>query len=236
MALARQYRMNTDIRRSIFVSIMSATDFQDAHLRLLKLRLKRAQEQEIPKVILRCAGAEPAYNPYYTLIAKKLCSEKKVKMAFQFSIWDFFKKMGEKGDDEDSGDEDNDSTVELPEIVNLAKMYADLIVDGSLTIGFLKVLNLALLKEQAKTFLEVMLIAILTGPTQKKIPSEKTLVGFFHRATDSPQLIKPLQYFIKKELRKSDLVARRDRDALKRGCGIAMDTLAMLETPVLSER
>jgi nucleolar MIF4G domain-containing protein 1 len=234
MALARQYRMNTDIRRSIFVSIMSASDFQDAHLRLLKLRLKRAQEQEIPKVLLRCAGAEQSYNPYYTLVAKKLCSEKNMKKAFQFAIWDFFKTMGEKRDDEDSGDDDNEPVVELREIVSLAKMFADLIVDGALTIGILKVLNLALLKEQATTFLEVMLIAVMTGSIQKSPPSEKALVDIFSRVGDSVQLIKPLQYFIKKKLRKSDLVAKGDREILKRGCSIATDTLVMLETPSLS--
>lgn len=234
MALARQYRMNTDIRRSIFVSIMSASDFQDAHLRLLKLRLKRAQEQEIPKVLLRCAGGEQSYNPYYTLVAKKLCSEKNMKKAFQFALWDFFNTLGEKRDGEDSGDDDNEPVVELREIVSLAKMYADLIVDGALTISILKVLNLALLKEQATTFLEVMLIAVMTGSIQKSPPSEKALLDIFSRAGDSPQLVKPLQYFIKKKLRKSDLVAERDREILKRGCRIATDTLAMLETPSLA--
>ena len=234
LALARQYRMNTDIRRSIFVSIMSASDFQDAHLRLLKLRLKRAQEQEIPKVVLRCAGAEQSYNPYYTLVAKKLCSEKKMKKAFQFAVWDLFKKMGETGEDEDSGDEDDESAVELREIVSVAKMYADLIVDGALSIGILKVLNLALLKEKATTFLEVMLITIMVGSAQKTRPSEKTLMDVFSKAGESSQLIGPLQYFIKKKLRKTDLVAEEDRANLKRGCRIATDALAMLQTPSLA--
>jgi len=233
LALARQYRMNTDVRRSIFVSIMSATDYQDAHLRLLKLRLKRTQEQEIPKVLLRCAGAEHPYNPYYTLVAKKLCSEKRMMKAFQFSLWDFFKKMGEKGDDGDSDDEDDEPNVELREIVSLAKMCAELIVDGALPIGILKVLNLALLKEQTKTFLEVMLIAILTGPAQQKPPSEKTLADVFSRAAESPQLVKPLQYFIKREIRKSDLVGKQDREKLKRGCAIAVDALSTVSAPSL---
>jgi nucleolar MIF4G domain-containing protein 1 len=236
MALARQYRMNTDVRRSIFVSIMSALDFQDAHMRLLKLRLTRTQQQEIPKVLLHCAGAEQAYNPYYGLVAHKLCSEKKMKMAFQFSIWAFFKRLGEKGDGEESDDEENEPNVELREIVNLAKMYAELILDGVLTIGILKVLNLALLKDQTTNFLEVMFITITTGPAHKKKPSEKRLVDVFSKATDSPQLVKPLQYFIRKKVRKSDLVVEKDRQNLRRGCEIATDTLAMLEmTPSHSE-
>ena len=230
--LARQYKMNTDIRRSIFVTIMSAIDYQDAHMRLLKLRLKRSQEQEVPKVLLRCAGAEPTYNPYYTVLAKKLCSDKTMKMAFQFSIWNFFKKLGENenGKDVDSESEDTEADVELREIVTLAKMYADLVLDGALSIGFLKVLNLPLLKEQGKNFVEVMLVTMFTGSFGKKPPREKTLVEVFNKVADVPQLVKPLQYLIKKEVRKSDLVAKKDREVLKRGCGIAIDTLAKMET------
>nr|GFD56933.1 nucleolar MIF4G domain-containing protein 1 [Tanacetum cinerariifolium] len=69
--LAREQRMNTDVRRAIYVSIMSATDFKDAQIRLNKLNLKKAQEVEIPKVIIHCAGAEKTYNPYYTILARK---------------------------------------------------------------------------------------------------------------------------------------------------------------------
>ncbi|TPR08056.1 Major Facilitator Superfamily protein [Aspergillus niger] len=80
--IAKAHRMNTDVRRSIFVAIMSATDYQDAHVRLLKLRLKRAQEFEIPRVLTHCAMEEEAHNPYYTLIAKRLCGEmgRRIKM------------------------------------------------------------------------------------------------------------------------------------------------------------
>lgn len=135
--LAREHRMNTDIRRSIFITIMSASDYRDAHLKLLKLRLKKAQELEIPKVLLHCAGAENAYNPFYTLIARLLCGDKKLKIAFQFSLWDLFKKMGD-GDDGD-GNEEEDEGLGLRAIVNLAKLFGTLIVEGCLSIGILKV-------------------------------------------------------------------------------------------------
>ena len=137
--LARQQRMNTDVRRSIFVAIMSATDYRDAHLRLMKLRLKKSQELEIPKVLIHCAGAEASYNPFYTLISKWLCSDRKVKMAFQFSLWDLFKRMGDGVDDEE---EDDEPELEMRSVVNLAKMFGSLIADGGLGIGVLKVSNI----------------------------------------------------------------------------------------------
>lgn len=142
LQLAREQRMNTDVRRSIFVSIMSATDYRDAHLRLLKLRLKRSQELEIPKVLIHCAGAETIYNPYYTLIARKLCTDRKLKMAFQFSLWGLFKRMGEgeEGIDEELGQQDEqDDALGMRSVVNLAKLYGILVAEGGLDLGVLKV-------------------------------------------------------------------------------------------------
>lgn len=142
LQLAREQRMNTDVRRSIFVSIMSATDYRDAHMRLLKLRLKKSQELEIPKVLIHCAGAEKIYNPYYTLIARKLCSDRKLKMAFQFSLWGLFKRMGEgeEGVEEDLDEqEEQDDALGIRSIVNLAKLYGMLVVQGGLDLVILKV-------------------------------------------------------------------------------------------------
>lgn len=144
--LAREQRMNTDVRRSIFIAIMSATDYKDAYLRLQKLRLKKAQELEIPKVLIHCAAAEEAFNPFYSLLARRLCSDRKLKMAFQFSLWDLFKRMGEgqDGSEEDETDDDGEDSankLSLRSLVNLAKLYGTLISDGGLTMSVLKVIN-----------------------------------------------------------------------------------------------
>jgi nucleolar MIF4G domain-containing protein 1 len=135
--------MNTDIRRSIFVTIMSATDYRYAHLQLLKLRLKKAQELEIPHVLIHCAGAESMYNPYYTLIARLLCGDRKLKMAFQFSLWDLFKRMGKGSTEDDDDDQEEEEAIGLRSIVNWAKMFGALVADGAMGIGILKVTHLS---------------------------------------------------------------------------------------------
>lgn len=140
LQLAREQRMNTDVRRSIFIAIMSATDYKDAHLRLQKLRLKKAQELEIPKVLIHCAAAEKTYNPFYSLVARRVCSDKKLKMAFQFSLWDLFKRMGEGQDDaEVESDDGSEEKLGLRSLVNLAKFYGVLIAEGGVGITVLKV-------------------------------------------------------------------------------------------------
>ena len=144
LQLAKEQRMNTNVRRSIFVTIMTATDYKDARVRLLKLHLKKSQELEIPKVLIHCAGAEKVYNPYYTLISRLLCVDRKLRIAFQFSFWDLLKPMNENPDDDDDGSDGDHDIVNFRGLntratVNLAKFYGTLIADGGLGLSVLKV-------------------------------------------------------------------------------------------------
>ncbi len=228
LVLAQQHRMNTTVRRAIFIAIMSATDYQDAQLRILKLRLKRAQEQQIPRVLMHCAGAEEKYNPYYTLIAKDLCGDKRMKMAFRFSLWDFFKRIGEKGDDADNDDEDEGEQVQLKEIVNTARMFGSLIGDGNMSLGVLKTLNLTLLKEQATMFVEILLIVVISKSREaaKGAQDEDGLAKIFARCKDAPQIAGGLRHFLKKVVRHTDLASSKTEARLvKWACGVAIDTL-----------
>ncbi|KAK2782571.1 suppressor of glycerol defect [Emmonsiellopsis sp. PD_33] len=254
--LARAHRMNTDVRRSIFVAIMSAADYRDAHVRLSKLRLKRSQEGEIPRVLLHCAAEEEAHNPYYTLIARKLCGERKIKMAFMFSLWDVFKRMGERGDlDEDDMDpDDDDNALTTKAVVNLAKMFGSLVADGALTLGILKVLDFAYLQPKTKTFVELLLITTMLQTQQKKLRQkqkereqsaskkggdgqvddadefdEKALADVFLRTRETPQIVPRLVYFIRKVVAKSDVVAsKREKRIVKWGSRVALDTLKVI--------
>ena len=143
LQLAKEQRMNTEVRRAIFISIMSATDYKDAYLRLLKLHLKKAQELETPRVLLQCAGAEQSYNPYYTLIARKVCADRKLRMAFQFSLWDLFKRMGERFEDgleEGVSSDDEEVELHIHQLVNYGKMFGVLIASGGLQVGVFKVI------------------------------------------------------------------------------------------------
>lgn len=243
-ALAKAHRMNTDVRRSIFVAIMSASDFQDAHVRLLKLRLKRAQEFEIPRVLLHCAMEEEAHNPYYTLIARRLCGDlgRRIKVSFMFALWNIFKRMGERNDldeddDADFDADDDENGVPMKAVVNLAKMYASLIADETLTLGILKNLNFAYLQPKTKSFLELLIISIIqqsqkTKKSKKKQKTsesgkdEESLMQIFLRVQDTPQIAKGLIYFIRKVVAKTDILdSEKDQKLVKWGCNVAVDAL-----------
>ena len=240
LEVAKAHRMNTDIRRSIFVTLMSATDYRDAHMRLLKLRLKRTQELEIPKVLLHCALVEESYNPYYTLVARDLCSNRKLKMPFQFALWDAFKRLSgdDEGDDdnkEDAADEKNGG-IGIKETVHLAKMYGSLVADGGLTLGILKPLNLSYLSPKAHTWLELFLITVIvqsqkkdeeTRRDQRSGGGEVALKKIFDEQSidkERPaETALELRRFLQKHVRKTDVAGgKRESRAVRWGVDVIL--------------
>ncbi|KAF1931565.1 uncharacterized protein M421DRAFT_89859 [Didymella exigua CBS 183.55] len=238
--LAREQRMNTDVRRAIYVSIMSATDFKDAQIRLNKLNLKKAQEVEIPKVIIHCAGAEKTYNPYYTILARKVCSDHKTRKSFQFALWDIFKSLGENQDGgADSDDEAEDSkAVSIRKLVNQGKLYGTLIAKRVLSITCLKNLNFPYLQPKTKTFVEVMLVTAILE-TQKGAKEERkdtSLLQTFVEVDQAPEMVAGLQFFLKKVVGKTDIVERSEKETVKWGCKAVIGVLnRILATNTLEE-
>ncbi|KAL8973740.1 MAG: hypothetical protein Q9197_002027 [Variospora fuerteventurae] len=228
LQMAREQRMNTDVRRSIFVGIMSATDYNDAFQRLMKLRLKKSQELEIPKVIVHCAAAETAYNPYYTLLARRVCSDRKLKKAFQFSLWDVFKRTGDGTDKGADEAEDDDEKLGMKSIVNLARMFGALIAEGGMSVNVLKVLNFAYLQPKTSLLVELLNITIILH-SQKGVRDsrdEKSVSAIFLQATDSTEMAKGLQYFLRKVVSKTDIAGTEaDKETVKWGCKVARDAL-----------
>lgn len=227
--LAREQRMNTDVRRAIYISIMSATDFKDAQMRLNKLNLKKAQEIEIPKVIIHCAGAEKTYNPYYTILARKVCSDHKTRKSFQFALWDIFKSLGEHQDGgADSDDEaDDGNNVSLRKLVNQGKLYGTLIAKRVLSITCLKNLNFPYLQPKTKTFVEIMLVTAILE-TQKGVSGDKketALLQTFVEVDQSPEMVAGLQFFIKKAVSKTEIVEKSEKEMVKWGCKAVIGVL-----------
>lgn len=244
LQLAKEQRMNTDIRRAIFVTVMSSSDYKDAHIRLLKLRLKKAEEVEIPRVILHCAGCEDLYNPYYTALARKFCTDHKSRKTFQFALWDIFRKLGEKkhdDDDDDEEDEEDDleSDMSLRRIVTLGKLYGTLMASGDVSIVGLKTLNFPYLKPKTRTMVEVMLVTIIVESQKgrKDRRSEKALLNVFINVDAVPEMITGLQYFVKKVVSKTEITANsKEKDTVKWGCKVIMGLFErLMATTTLEE-
>lgn len=144
-------------------------DYVDACERLLQLGLSDVQQREIARVLLQCSGnvslsspsfsrtipsspsfnrtQEKSYNPYYTLVAQRLCQKShSFQITLQYLLWDFLRDLGEKsvGGEElvkNMQDDSANATHKVPErkVGNLAKLYSWCVAKEALNISILKV-------------------------------------------------------------------------------------------------
>lgn len=65
---------NTDLvnlRRTIYLTIMSSIDFEECCHKLMKLSLPPGQEPELPSMIIECCSQERTYSKFYGLIGER---------------------------------------------------------------------------------------------------------------------------------------------------------------------
>lgn len=245
MELARAQRMNTDIRRAIFVSIMSAQDYIDAVTKLDKLALKRSQEREIPRVLIQCAGVEPAWNPYYGILAKKLCDQHSYRKTFQFMLWDMIKEFEGVGGDEDDDfpgfdNNDIDDDQKLKRILNLGRFYGFLISEGCLPLHILKTVNFVTANNDTILFLEVLFVTLLDklgkkcqvrhvgmniGSVEMKF-EDKLLIELIFKAKEQKTLLHGIQYFLLEKIRNSNIIdGKKQRKRVEWGIDAFIDVI-----------
>lgn len=191
----------------------------------MKLRLKRSQEREIPRVLIHCCGSEQNYNHYYTVIAKQLCQGHTQRMTFQFCLWEIFRELGEEGFDGAEMETDKEK-MSIRKIVNLAKFFGNLVGEGVLPISVLKILKLSSLQPSTMNFMEPFFITVLLScRKEKKLNTGKVRSVFNVR--DSPDLARGIGFFLNKHIRVSDLAgSQADTTMLKKACTVAEKQLA----------
>ncbi|PPR00892.1 hypothetical protein CVT24_000377 [Panaeolus cyanescens] len=175
--LARSQGMNTDIRKGIFVVLLSSADYLDACERLGQLKLTEVQQREIFRVILHCCGQEKSYNPYYTLVGQQLCkTAHSHKITLQYMLWDFLRELGESNVGgaamtKISEDFDNFSSgaIAKSRMQNVCKAYAWWIAKDCINLNALKPLDFTRLKAQTRSFLRDLLINVFVN-SQRAAP------------------------------------------------------------------
>lgn len=154
--LAKAQRMNTELRKSIFSTIVSSDDFSDAFERLLSLKLTGKQEREIILVIVHCCGQEKTFNPFYAMLAGKFASYRQTfKITLQYTLWDAFKQIKE---------------YPLRKLSNVAKLFGTLLAQEDLPFSVLRKGNFIRLSEEEKIFWQLLFMTIFT-----RIPSDDEL-------------------------------------------------------------
>lgn len=229
--LARQQGMNTDVRRAVFISLLSALDYQDAYTKLMKLNLNKKQQLEIVKILVHCAGTEGRWNPYYALLAKKISGvDKKLRKAFQFQLLDILRIMDDTrnldGDSDAMGSQTNGMVDRMTtqRIVNLGKLYGELIADRVLPISVLKTVEFATLpvsrnQWKLKAFVDVCLTTLMLRSNNVR--------EVFELATYAQGMMKGLMYYVEGELSKAELAnGKKEVKLVKKNCEDAIQALA----------
>ncbi|XP_038611572.1 nucleolar MIF4G domain-containing protein 1 [Tachyglossus aculeatus] len=168
LELARKQRMNTDVRRSIFCTLMVSEDFLDAFEKLLRLGLKDQQEREIVHVLIDCCLQEKKYNPFYAFLAGKFCNyDRKFQMTFQFTMWDKFRDL---------------ENLTASTISNLVHLLVHLLKTKSLPLSIFKVIEFSELNKQKVDFLRKILYKLLMETEVEELSS------IFTKMYDNPKL------------------------------------------------
>ncbi|KAI5983325.1 hypothetical protein EDD15DRAFT_1888672 [Pisolithus albus] len=215
LKLARKQGMNTDIRRSIFVVLMSSEDYMDACERLSQLNLTEVQQREIVRVCLHCCSSEKSYNPYYALICQRLCQlSHSHKITLQYWFWDFLRDLGETnvgGTEVIKNLKGDEGHLEIKDISfsrmrNVAKAYGWWIAKDICSLLILKPVDFTLLKPQSRKFLKELFTQVFAA-TQGSSPmlsdgldiqsrNRSVIEDTFNRATKIENLGLGLIFFL----------------------------------------
>ncbi|GAA5858791.1 hypothetical protein JCM1840_006558 [Sporobolomyces johnsonii] len=253
--LARAQGMNTEVRKGVFTVLMSSEDYVDACERLLQLGLSDVQQREIARVLLQCSGNEKAYNPYYTLVAHRLCTKShSFQITLQYLLWDFLRDLGEKsvGGEElvkNMQDDASSTSANVPErkVRNLARLYGWCLGKEALSIAILKPVPFATTRPQTLAFLSQLVTALLVStqtpsplfvlPTSSTRRDREPIERVFVKAAPHGALQKGLGYFL--EANGEDIVkaaakgwGERERAVVKFGIKVASATLGIGEIDV----
>ncbi|KAJ3285504.1 suppressor of glycerol defect [Blyttiomyces sp. JEL0837] len=192
LKLAKLQKMNTDVRRSIFIVLMSSEDYIDAHERLMKLGLKDKQEREIVRVLLHCVGAEKVYNPYYGLVAGRLCDGNYgMKITFQFALWDSLREF--------EGQDDVEEGELVRRVSHFSKLYSGLVGGGQLGLTILKTLDFTSLTAFPSLFCQLLFTQLLTDSASSAKDANtflKTIFSKLKSPGSSEELKEGILFFI----------------------------------------
>ena len=63
------------LRRTLYLTIMSSANFEEAGHKLMKMGLKEGQEPELVRMIVDCCAQERTFLRFYALLAQRFCAK-----------------------------------------------------------------------------------------------------------------------------------------------------------------
>ncbi|CAJ0832550.1 12581_t:CDS:10, partial [Entrophospora sp. SA101] len=234
--LAEQHKMNTEVRKGIFVILMSSEDYIDAYERLMKFNQKESHKREIPRILLYCCG-------------NRLCkSDHSFKITFQYCLWDFLRECGENNVGglglikSSLLNKESESTEKVPlrKLVNYSKLYAFLISGGNLSIMILKTVSFTSLKQRTIIFFQLLFSQIVIFSQQNndhnKKHNIKVLGNIFIKSISNPSLAKGIMFFLSNFVKKGEILEdQSEKELVEWGCGIIKEIITTNKVKIVEE-
>lgn len=156
--------MNTDAKRNVFYLLMTAEDYVDAFEKIIS---STNDERTIAAVVIHCCLSEKSFNAFYGVLAQKFCEHnRKLILAFQFSLWDRIKDI---------------EAQTSRQISNLSQLLVHLISNGSLPLSVLKVIQFSEIEKLTLRFMRQVMLGLL-------LLEEEKFKNVFERITPSMKL------------------------------------------------
>jgi nucleolar MIF4G domain-containing protein 1 len=165
LKLAAKYRMNTDIRRSIFCIMMGAADCDDAFEKIVRAGvLKNKNERDTVRVLMECCGNEKTYNKFYEHLASRICEyQSRCRFTFQLAFWDVFKQFDD---------------MKMRKAANLSKLLFSLVVQHQvLKLNVLKAIDMTTPEDLPET--ATIFLTIFFSNVMEYFSDETAVTAFF---------------------------------------------------------
>ncbi|KAJ1035643.1 hypothetical protein NDA18_000420 [Ustilago nuda] len=202
LALARVQGMNTDARRTVFLTLITSEDYKQAAENVLMLKLNHVQRREIIRVLVHCVASESVYNPYYTLIGQEICrNDHGMRITLQYCLWDFLREIGQK----EVGGETFAAALSTPQeeqqgknvhprrVANLARAYAWWFSHDCLSLQALKTVDFTkVMQERPSQFLGLLLVHVVLS-LQAKSPAKTLHLPTVRGALKEGKVVKWMQ-------------------------------------------
>ena len=117
-----------NLRRTIYLTIMSALDFEEAGHKLLKMGIPEGHEGELATMVIECCSQEKTFIKYYALLAERFC---KLKREYADSFADCFVAQYNMI-----------HRLETNKMRNVAKLFAHLLASDALPWAILGIIRL----------------------------------------------------------------------------------------------
>ncbi len=68
----------TNLRKTIYLTIMSSVDFEECTHKLMKINLRESQELELCNMVIECCSQERTFSRFYGLVGERFCKFNRV--------------------------------------------------------------------------------------------------------------------------------------------------------------